>query len=272
MFDRPRTGAAYVGGNRLLLKTRSGLKLYVDSRDVSISPHLILDGVWEEWTERVLLRSLRRGMTVIEVGANIGYFTLTMGRAVGPSGRVHAFECDPELAQLARDNVEINGLQRWVSVVQRAVGGRNGTATFYRASRHRGGGSLIAGLEQNPMMATDQHTPFEVPMTTLDSFVAQERIEPDLVKLDAEGAEPSILRASPVLLASKRALTIVMEFFPRFVREAGDDPASLLRLITERGFTIEAIDEKRRRSQPATIDALLARESSELVIKRMPPA
>lgn len=268
MFNRSKTGATYVGANRVLLLTASGLKMYVDSRDVSISPHLILDGVWEEWTEAVLRRLLRQGMSVIEVGANVGYFTLTMARAVGPTGRVIAFECDSELAQTARDNIEINGLQRTATIVERAVGDRDGTAAFYRADRHRGGGSTVKGLEQNPMMATDQRTALEVPMTTLDAFIAQEKIQPDLIKLDAEGAEPAILRASPTLLGSRRPLTLVMEFFPRFVREAGDDPTSLLQLMAERGFGLEAINEKHRRSEPISIAALLARESAELVLRR----
>lgn len=268
MLGRSKTGATYVGRNRVLLKTASGLKMYVDSRDVSISPHLILDGVWEEWTEAVLRRLVRSGMTVIEVGANIGYFTLTMARAAGSNGRVFAFECDPELAQTARDNVEINGLQRVAAVLELAVGDRNGTATFYRADRHRGGGSTVKGLEQNPMMASDQRTALEVPMTTLDAFIAQAKIQPDLIKLDAEGAEAAILRASPELFGSPRPLTIVMEFFPRFVREAGDDPAALLHFMVEHGFTLEAISEKRRRGEPVAVETLLARESAELVLRR----
>jgi FkbM family methyltransferase len=268
MSDRSRTGATYVGGNRVLLKTASGLKLYVDSRDVSISPHLILDGVWEEWTERVLLQLVRSSMTVVEVGANIGYFTATLARATGAGGRVFAFECDPELAQTARDNIEINGLQQIARIVEQAVGERNGTVTFFRADRHRGGGSIVKGLEQNPMMATDQRTAIEVPMTTLDAFLEREKIQPDLIKLDAEGAEPAILRASPVVMEARRPLTIVMEFFPRFVREAGDDPGALLGWVRERGFELAAINEKRRRAEPASIEDLLARESAELVLTR----
>jgi len=263
-----KTSPTYVGDNRVLLKTAGGFKLYVDSRDVSIAPHLILDGVWEEWTEAVLRRLLSPGMSVIEAGANVGYFTLLMARAVGPRGRVISFECDPGLAALARDNIEINGLHRIARLEERALGERNGRVTFYRTDRHRGGGSLVAGLEQIPHNPTDHREPIEVEVTTLDDVAKAAGTDPDLLKLDAEGAEPAILRGGSALLDSNRPLTIVMEFFPRFVREAGDDPAALLRLLESKRFALNVIDERRRRMELANVPYLLARESAELVLRR----
>jgi FkbM family methyltransferase len=268
MFRETKTGATYVGDNRVLLKTANGFKLYVDSRDISIAPHLILDGVWEEWTEAVLRQLLRPGMTVVEAGANVGYFTLVMARAVGASGRVASFECDPGLAMLARDNVEINGLHRIARLEERALGERAGSVTFYRADRHRGGGSLVEGLEQIPHNATDQRTALEVQMTTLDAWVKQANVQPDLLKLDAEGAEAAILRGGAALLDSDRPLTIVMEFFPRFVHAAGDDPAALLGWLESKHFSLGVIDERRRCIVPTTAAALLQRESAELVLRR----
>ncbi len=268
MVGGSRTGATYVGGGRVLLKTRNGFKMYVDGRDISIAPHLILDGVWEEWTEAALLTMIKPGMTIVEAGANVGYFTLVMAKAAGQTGGVHTFECDPDLATLARDNVEINGLHRTARVVEKALGGKPARVTFYRTDRHRGGGSIVAGLEQIPHNPTDHRVPLDVEMTTLDDYCAASSIVPDLIKLDAEGAEPAILRGAAKLLASSRALTIVMEFFPRFVREAGDDPASVLQSLQSRRFELNAIDERHRRIVPATAQSLLERESSELVLRR----
>jgi FkbM family methyltransferase len=263
-----KTGATYVGDNRVLLKTANGFKLYVDSRDISIAPHLILDGVWEEWTEAVLRQLLKPGMTVIEAGANVGYFSLVMARAVGATGRVISFECDPGLAALARDNVEINGLHRIATIEERALGERVGHVTFYTTDRHRGGGSLIAGLEQIPHNATDQRSAMEVEMTTIDASMKEAGVLPDLLKLDAEGAEPAILRGGVALLDSDRPLTVVMEFFPRFVREAGDDPAALLGFLESKRFALGLIDERRRGVVPTNAAALLQRESAELVLRR----
>src|SRR5215471_16488867 len=191
-----------------------------------------------------------------------------MAHGVGPHGRVISFECDPGLAALARDNIEINGLHRVARLDERALGERNGRVTFYRTDRHLGGGSIVAGLEQIPHNPSDQRQPLEVEMTTLDDVTRAAGIEPDLLKLDAEGAEPAILRGGGALLDSDRPLTIVLEFFPRFVREAGDDPAALLQFLESKRFALNAIDERRRRMEPVTAASLLERESAELVLRR----
>ena len=268
MFQRAKTDATYVGENRVLLKTANGFKMYVDGRDVSIAPHLILDGVWEEWTEAVLRTLLRPGMTVFEVGTNVGFFTLIMAAAVGSTGKVFSFEADAELAQLARDNIEINGLHRIARVIQRAAGERAGAVTFYKTDRHLGGGSIVEGLEQIPHNPSDVRRAIEVEMTTLDLFSNEASAQPDLLKIDAEGAEAAILRGASELLDSKRPLAIVIEFFPRFMRAAGDEPSALLARMQERGFALYAIDERRRRMEPVSADALLQRENAEIVLRR----
>ncbi len=268
MFRGAKTGATYVGENRVLLKTANGFKMYVDGRDVSIAPHLILDGVWEEWTEAVLRTLLRPGMTVFEVGTNVGFFTLIMAAAVGPGGKIFSFEADAELAQLARDNIEINGLHRTARVVERAAGEHAGTVTFYKTDRHLGGGSIVEGLEQIPHNPSDHRRAVEVAMTTLDVFCKEVSAQPDVLKIDAEGAESAILRGASELLDSKRPLAIVMEFFPRFVRAAGDEPDALLARMEQRGFSLYVIDERRRRLEPVSAQALLQRENAEIVLRR----
>lgn len=121
-FRMTRTPGTYVGGDRVLTRTANGFKMYVDASDVCISPHLILDGVWEKWTEASLARIVKPGMHVLEIGANVGYFTLLMARLAGARGSVYAFECDPGLAQIAEDNAEINGFSGRVTIDRRAVG------------------------------------------------------------------------------------------------------------------------------------------------------
>jgi hypothetical protein len=97
--------AVYVGNDRVLLRTVNGYKMFVDARDVSIAPHLILDGAFEEYTDAVLRTIVRPGMHILEIGANVGVFTLLMAHRTGSKGSVLSFECDPELAQLVRDNL-----------------------------------------------------------------------------------------------------------------------------------------------------------------------
>lgn len=261
-----RPQPVYVGDGRVLLKTADGTKMFVDARDISIAPHLMLDGVWEEWTERVLRQLLEPGHAVVEVGANVGYFTLIAAHEVGATGSVIAFECDPVLAQIVRDNIEINGLQKIARVDERAASDRDGTATFYATDRHRGNGTLLAGLEQVPSNAHDARAAIDVQTTTLDTALGDARV--DLLKIDAEGAETAIFRGAAALLEGGRVATIVAEWYPAYVHAAGDDPRTVLEAFAARGYAFSAIDMKRRRMNGVSIEQLIERDVTELVMRR----
>lgn len=263
-----RTPATYVGNGRVLTRTAGGLKMYVAANDVCISPHIILDGVWEEWTEASLRRVVTRGMRVLEIGANVGYFTLLMAQLVGPSGYVYAFECDPELAQIAEDNAEINGFADRVTIDRRAVGETAGIAQFRRAQRHRGGGTLVSHLQQIPQLRESERESLTVEVTTVDLLLEQlGRV--DFVKIDAEGAETWILNGGTKLFSDRgRPLRVMIEFCPAFLREAGYDAAAELRRFSEWGFAVERLDARRRRAVSCSVETLLNQPYSELLLTR----
>src|SRR5437660_168721 len=83
---------AYLGPDMALTQMHDGHFIYVDPADESLSAHLIGRGYWERWIESVVRGLVRPGDRVVEVGANLGYYTLIMAAAVGPTGAVHSFE------------------------------------------------------------------------------------------------------------------------------------------------------------------------------------
>ena len=265
-----RTPGTYVGENRVLLRTANGFKMYVASTDVCISPHLILDGVWEEWTEATLRRVVQPGTQILEIGANVGYFTLLLARQTGPAGSVYAFECDPDLAQLAEDNAEINGLADRVTIDRRAVGETAGSAVFARAQRHRGGGTLVAGLQQIAQLREAEREALTVEVTTVNELVKARGVSFDFVKIDAEGAETWILNGGQTLFANAgHPLMVLMEFCPNFLRSAGYDPAAELRRFEEWGFKLQRLDERRRRPVACGAEQLLKTNYSEILLTRI---
>ena len=264
-----RRSAVYVGNERVLLWTKNNYKMFVDSRDVSIAPHLILEGVYEEHTDAVLRTLVKPGMHAIEIGANVGLFTLLMCDRVRPNGSVHAFECDPTLAQIARDNIELNGFGRIGTVDERAVSDVPGTLAFRAAVRHRGGGTLVAGLQQIPELTEGERRTIAVTSTTLDAFAAGYDRTIDFMKIDAEGAVAAIVRGGATLFGDRsRRLTVMMEFAPKFMREAGVDPAAQLEELRTAGFTFSRIDEHRRRLVRTGAAYLLAQPFSDIVMVR----
>lgn len=265
-MSRTQVNAVYVGEHRVLLRTASGFKMYVDSRDISIAPHLMLDGVWEEGTEAALRRIVKPGMRVCEVGANVGYFTLTLASLVGSGGSVRAFEADPSLAQIVRDNIELNGFAGLASVEATAVADARGELRFFATRRHRGNGSILPGFEQLAENPEDARDEIVVPSTTLDEAFASQA--PDVIKIDAEGAESAILRGAAATLTSDRLRVVVVEFFPRFVEAAGDDPRLFLDRFMAQGFRLHRVDHRKRKIRATTPAELLAMEWAELVLLR----
>ena len=263
-----KRSAVYVGNNRILLRTINGYKMYVDARDVSIAPHLVLDGAFEEYTDAVLRSIVKPGMHILEIGANVGVFTLLMAHRTGVNGSVLSFECDPDLAQIVRDNLEINGLAHIGTVDERAVSDNAGTLRFFSAVHHRGNGTLVENLEQVPRMALERKE-IEVQSTTVDEIVKTSGRAFDLVKIDAEGAESAIFRGGSTLFGDRsRPLRVIVEFAPAFIKTSGDDPSGYLDRWESSGFTIQRIDERKKKAFPVTRETLLGTHISDILLTR----
>lgn len=170
-------------------------------------------GIHEPEVTDLLLARVKAGMTVFDIGANVGYFTILCAKLVGTQGRVIAVEGDPEVAGLLKKNVELNGLSN-VNVVAGAVGKTCGVLRFGRA-RASGWSGLHAGSPDEWI---------EVPAYTVDSLAKQFALERiDLVKMDVEGAEGEVIEGMRLSLEKYRP-AILLEVHP------GDDESlSLLR-------------------------------------------
>lgn len=214
----------------------AGHKLYLDPRDMGMArAFLLFRGRWEE-TETKLFRSIvRPGMTVVDIGANVGYYTLLAAKLAGPAGRVYAFEPGPENFRLLRRNVAENGYRN-VTLVPQAVSSRSGTASL-TLDRSSSGGHSLSQFRG----AADSVT---VETTSLDDFfAAREAPAIDVIKMDAEGAEYGILAGMQRVLERNPGLTLLTEFFPRAIRGFGSSPEEYVRRLAELGFRIHPIDE-----------------------------
>jgi FkbM family methyltransferase len=229
--------SVYMGDNKVLTRLQTGHKIYVDTRDRGLTPHIVLDGFWEADMTRVWLDNLRPGMTVIDVGANVGYYTLLAADRVGQNGCVVAFEPDPRLLDLLFATLDINGYRSRCRCVGKAVAGEAGRATFYKREKYPINNSLwnAAGLADSMM---DEVTSFEVELVNLDDFVRDELggRTINLVKIDAEGAESIVLQGMKGTLTQNKQITVLCEFNAERVSFTGSDPAQTLSFLESLGF------------------------------------
>ncbi|MGC1301283.1 MAG: FkbM family methyltransferase [Caulobacteraceae bacterium] len=244
--------SAYLGQDVALCRALGRYKMFVDSRDRGLSPHLILDGYWEMWVTEVMARRVRPGMTVADVGANVGYFTLLLADLVGPGGAVHAFEPNPGIVELLRQNLAVNGFDATIHPI--ALSDTNGGLVRLIVPPNEPKNAHIvpcdpheAGASTDPMILTTHR---------LDSLAALQAV--DFLKIDADTAEEAIWRGMSGILEGGRAMTVILEFAP--ARYA--DPRGFLAAISSCGFSLAVID-RAAGERAATVDDILAGAPTE---------
>jgi len=178
----------YLGDHRILVETKYGAVMYVDSRDESLSPHLIGHGLWEAWVTDAFMRQLAsepRGL-VIDVGANVGWFSV-LGAQAGR--QVVAYEPDARCADLLAETARTNGWEQRLRIRRAAVGAESRVALLRGAPNNAGGAHI-----------SDEGVP--VDMVTLDEELQGASV--CLIKLDIEGYELAALRGAAGLLQHQR--------------------------------------------------------------------
>lgn len=225
-----------------------GHKLFLDSADMGVARNLLLSrGKWEEAETHLFSSLVKEGMTVVDIGANIGYYTLLAARLVGPQGKVYAFEPSQENFALLSRNVEANGYKN-VVLVPKAVCERSGTARL-RLDRESSGNHSLSGIRGEGASA-------EVETVSLDDFFSSVHERIDVIKIDAEGAEVAILQGMLATLARNPDLVLFTEFFPRAIQAFGYQPEEYVRHLASFGFRIYPIDHGEKNVVPIDLAQL----------------
>jgi FkbM family methyltransferase len=191
-------------------------------------------GTFEPETLHAFAALLAPGMTVLDIGANVGLFTVVAARRVGPTGRVHAFEPTPELAAHISSNLELNDLGN-VAVNELAISDSDGHATLHFAEPNDPGENSIVNC--TPGVRT-----LKVATVTIDDYIGRCRVgRVDVIKMDIEGAEMAALRGGPKLLSGDNSPVLVLEFHPSTLAYGGHSPDDLLGLLASYGYAFYPI-------------------------------
>lgn len=179
----------------------------------------------------LVLHLLRPGDLLLDIGANVGSYTVLAGGAVG--ARCMSFEPSPESFQRLRSNVLLNDLSPRVTLFRMALGNENGCTSFTTGLdtvNH-----VSVGGETGPVVS--------VPIRRLDDVIAGE--SPTLIKIDVEGFEGPVLQGAPRTLASPSLLALLIELNGSASRYSGSDDA-IRRLLESAGFVPARYDATER--------------------------
>jgi FkbM family methyltransferase len=203
-----RAGQAY----RIRLGPLRGLRMRYDS---SVNFHAIL-GLWDTETFRLLDRVfvasglLAKDSVLVDVGGNIGYYTLWLSRVAGERGFVYSFEPSHDVVRVLRDNIDLNKMTN-IEVIESACGDHVGTTEFFLSSHHHSSSihAKWAGVEQGARRT-------EVAMTTLDAFFAAKtgRRFPAFIKFDIEGGGTQALPGCRQLFREARPFVLIESHMP----------------------------------------------------------
>lgn len=226
----------------------------------------IVTGEFERGERRVLPHLLSSGGSFLDVGANIGVFTVIAGKIVGQRGRVVALEPSPSTARTLRAQIDLNALEN-VTVLECGLSDRAGVLSLWQSS---------AGLDAlntfgRPLEA-GEFDKVDVPTRTLDEVVETELrgIPPNLIKIDVEGWEPCVLAGGKNVLSRSDTPNLMVEFCEATLNHVGSACEELFEKLRSAGFRLYIINQYHGNLHPWNAPAKLS-YANVLATKREVP-
>lgn len=215
---------------RRSVRTRFGATFAIDTQDV-IQRYLYMFGMWEPHLTRWLRGRLQTGDVFVDVGANIGYYSVLASRCVGATGGVVAIEASPAMHETLLGNVKANRCAN-LRTVNAAVSDRDELLTFNLASSHNLGATSMVPYD-GPAESV-----FEVEAHSLPQVLTEEELtRARVIKIDVEGAEGAVIRGlAPVLGRLRPDAEVTVEVAPDRMAIVGDSVSELLEALTGHGF------------------------------------
>ncbi|WP_448577905.1 FkbM family methyltransferase [Thermosphaera sp.] len=220
-----------------------GIDMLVDVRDPAISKPILALGEYEKGLASRLLAFVVPDTHFLDIGANIGFFTLAVARRA-ERGRVWSIEPDPQNVRLLRASVALNGFEDRVEVRHEAASDIDGDIFFSTLGYQANLGARFTAKEESTLLSRSiagAPRPTKVRARTMDAALRGERI--DLVKIDVEGHEPAVLKGMREFLTRSRPV-VFSEFAPGTIQHISKtNPADMLRYMCDLGYLLSVVNE-----------------------------
>jgi len=225
--------------------------------------------IHEEATTALFKKNVREGNVVVDLGANIGYFTLLASRIVGPKGKVFAFEPEPRNYSYLKKNIEINSYKQ-AAAFRKAVSSQNGKTELFICDYDSGHHTInqFSGIETYGRGRDSRKTAIEIETVALDDFLREKAGHVDVIKMDVEGAEFLALSGMDKILRNNKGLKMFVEFFPLLIEKMGNSPREFIeRLLGDYNFSVFVIPDDYDASKHEMVKINSAEEAMAFIKK-----
>lgn len=215
----------------VMVSSRShGISMFMDAVDLHATPYALLGFGSYENDETAFLKSvLRDGDVFLDIGANLGWYSLVLGKQF-PKAHIFAFEPIPNTVLVLERNIRLNGLKN-VEPVAMGMFDKDDELNFIFVEDVSGATSLkMAGQTRGRALAQE----ILCKTTTLDTFCASRDLRPNLIKIDVEGAELMVVQGGRKTLEGTPI--ILVELLRKWSREFGYHPNDVFTYLAKYGY------------------------------------
>lgn len=233
------------------------LQLQTHGEQELVSQMLMRDKIWEAFETRVMINNLKADDVFVDVGANIGYYSLIASKLVGTQGAVLSFEPETLNFKLLEKNIAVNALTN-VKLFHAGLGSQNGSIDFYISPDNRG--------DHRAFNSDNNRTKTSVNMLVGDEILENKKV--DFIKIDTQGYELDILKGlRKTITNNQQHLKMIIEFWPFALKENGHSAHALLEEIASYDFNIYMIDHIKHQLVKTDIEQLKTFAESSLTVE-----
>ncbi|MCX7545257.1 FkbM family methyltransferase [Marinicella gelatinilytica] len=245
--------SSYLGDHVSICKVLGRFHCFIDTRDRTFGAQLLTKGFWEIQNTECIAKRVKKDMTVIDIGANFGYFTLLMCGLVGnDNGKVYSIEANPNIFQFLNDTMCVNGQLSKVELFNCAIYKEpcDDLNFIFRNNSPMNGHLYSHNI--NPENLKENENLIKVKGNTLDKLIPEnEKI--DFIKVDIEGAEEMFWHGSKRIRQDNTKLKILMEFNPKRY----ENPQGFVHSVVDEGYQITLIGKSEDYNQVLNANELL---------------
>jgi len=233
-FDLPQAIISSSHVRQLVTQASEGLFAF-DVRDKAVGWRIALEGVWEETETNFIKTIVKKGDFAIDVGANLGWYTITLANLVGENGFILAFEPNPRNHKLLLENIRLNQVENQVKTYQSALLDSKSTVNFELSESNFGDHRVRFNhfnSKEVEKYNESSRSVITVEAIALDEILADYLVKNKvikLVKLDCQGSEVAILRGAQKTL--EKVEYLVTEYWPYGIRRAGYEPSQFVQIV-----------------------------------------